>query len=311
MNVAQHKSSRTYSAYGLTVRSEIPLDEFPLATADDADVSVVYGETPEWASQIQDRAEAIDITGEEARFWFANTGGFAVTGGNRIIAYPRPGVQGEGLRLYVEGMLLAMLLHQRGRCVLHASVVEIDGEAVALMGHVGAGKSSLAGTLYTRGHRVLADDNAAILISNGHPSVTPAYPYVKLFPAIASLLGFQNGSLRALHASQPKMAGAVLKGFTTTSSPLARIYLLGRNHPPDIRQLSPLETTVELIRNAVPTRWGHAGDGRQLQRCGAVARQVPMFTLRTFTDLGGLPEVARALEQHCSSRTRLADVVHP
>ena len=311
MKLERKNNSRTYSAYGLTVRSEIPLDEFPATTEEHEDVSVAYGEIPDWALEIQDKAEAIEITPESARFWFANTGGFAVTDGNRITAYPRPGVPVEVLRLYVEGMLLAMLLHQRGRCVLHASVVEIEGVAVALMGHVGAGKSSLAGTLYTRGHRVLADDNAAILVSSGRPSVTPAYPYVKLFPAIASLLGFHNGSLRALHSSQPKMAGAVGNGFTAAPSPLARIYLLGRNHQPEIRQLSPLEAMLELIRNAVPTRWGHAGDARQLERCGAVARQVPMFTLRTFTDLDGLPEVARALEQHCASRMRPADVVHP
>jgi hypothetical protein len=303
--------SRTYSAYGLTVRSEIPLDEFPAAVEEREDVSVVHGATPDWAARFEDRAEAIEIAAGEARFWFANIGAFAVTDGNRITAYPRAGVQDELLRLYVEGMLLAMILHQRGMCVLHASVVEIEGEAVALMGHVGAGKSSLAGALYARGHRVLADDNAAILTSTGHPSVTPAFPYVKLFPAIASSLGFHNGSLRTLHASQPKMAGAVGKGFTTAPSPLSRIYLLSRNHQPEIRQLSPLETTLELIRNAVPTRWGHAGDGRQLHRCGAVGRQVPMFTLRTFTDLGGIPEVARTLEQHSASQIRRPDVVHP
>ena len=292
----------TYGAYGLTVKSEIPLHEFPLSVADREDVVVAYGDRPEWTAQVHDKAESIEITPEGARFWFANVGGFSVADGNRITAFPHAGVPADLLRLYVEGMLLAMLLHQRGMCVLHSSVVEIDGRAVALMGHVGAGKSSLAGTLYTRGHRVLADDNAAITISNGAPSVVPAYPYVKLFPAIASMLGFHNGSLRRLHESQIKMAGNVGKGFQPDPAPLSGIYLLGRDHQPEIRPLSPLEASLELIRNAVPTRWGHAGDAQQLQRCAAVARQVPMYRLRTFTDLGGLPEVACSLELHCRSR---------
>jgi hypothetical protein len=296
------KTTHTYCAYGLTVRSQIPLPELPEITGEQADVDVVYGEDAEWTAKLHDRNEEIEIRADGARFWFAAVGGFAVQDGTRITAYPKAGVAADLLRLYVEGMLFAMLLHQRGMCVLHASVIEIEGESVALMGHVGAGKSSLAGTLYTRGHRVLADDNAAIGVSAGAPTVTPAFPYVKLFPAIASTLGFRNGSLRTLHASIPKMAGSVAKGFTTTPSPLSRIYLLGREHPPAIRQLSPLESTMELIRNAVPTRWGHSGDGRQLQHCGTVARQVPMFTLRTFTDLGGLSEVARTLEQHCRSQ---------
>src|SRR5581483_1418909 len=154
-------------------------------------------------------------------------------------------------RLYVQGMLLAMILHQRGMCVLHASVVELDGQAIAIMGHVGAGKSSVAGALYAAGHRVLSDDNAAIQISDGLPSVIPAYPFVKLFPAVASMLGFHNGSLRQLHASQSKMAGSVRNGFTTTPSRLSRIYILGRDHEPVVRRLSTLAATVELIRNAV------------------------------------------------------------
>jgi hypothetical protein len=290
-----------YNAYGLTVRSEIPLDEFPEAASERADVEVAYGRKPDWIAPVRDRVESIEIAGNEARFWFAAVGGFSVADGQRITAYPHDGVPPGLLRLYVEGMLLAMLLHQRGMCVLHASVIEIDGKSIALMGHVGAGKSSLAGALYARGHRVLSDDNAAIVMKDGPPAVTPAYPYVKLFPAVASLLGFRNGALRVLHDSQPKMAGAVSKGFTTSPSHLSKIYVLGRDHQPEVRRLSSLDATLELIRNAVPTRWGHAGDAAQLQRCGAVARQIPMFAIRTFTGLDGLPEVAHALEQHCRS----------
>ena len=130
-------TSRTYCAYGLTVRSEIPLPELPEIAAAPADVDVVYGEDAEWTVKFHDRAEEIEIRADGARFWFAAVGGFAVQDGVRITAYPKAGVSDELLRLYVEGMLFAMLLHQRGMCVLHASVIEIEGEVVALMGHVG------------------------------------------------------------------------------------------------------------------------------------------------------------------------------
>lgn len=290
---------RTYSAYGLTVRSQIPLDEFPEASAVAGDVVVHYDDDNSWIASYQGRAETIEICGSEARFWFPDVGGFAVRDGRHIAATCRPDAPPALLRLYVQGMLLAMILHQRGMCVLHASVVEVDGKAIAMMGHVGAGKSSVAGALYAAGHRVLSDDNAAIQVSDGPPSVTPAYPFVKLFPAIASMLGFHNGALRQLHTSQSKMAGSVRNGFSAAPSPLSRIYILGRDHEPTVKRLTTLEATVELIRNAVPTRWGHPGNAGQLQLCGAVARQVPVFTLRTFADLAGLPQVAHALEQHC------------
>jgi hypothetical protein len=235
-----------------------------------------------------------------ARFWFPDVGGFAVEAGKRITAYPKPGIGDDYLRLYVEGMLMAMLLHQRGFCVLHASVVEIAGRSVALMGHVGVGKSSLAAGLYARGHRVLADDNAAIQLSNGTPAVAPGYPYVKLFPAIAALLGFDPGSLRLLHESQKKMAGGVSGGFDPSPAALSRIYVLRRDHASGITPLSALEATVELVRNAVPTRWGHPGDGDQLRRCADLAKQVPTFAVRTFSDLAVLPAVIEDLERHSS-----------
>jgi hypothetical protein len=292
---------RTYNAYGLVIRSEIPLDEFPETAAGRADVVVAYGRNASWTASLQERSEAIEISANEARFWFADVGGFTVTGGEQIVTYARHGVPAGLLRLYVEGMLMAMLLHQRGMCVLHASVVEIEGRSIALMGQVGVGKSSLAGALYARGHRVLADDNAAILLSDGPPAVTPACPYLKLFPAVASVLGFQNGALRMLHASQAKMAGAVTQGFITSPTSLSRIYVLGRHYQPEVKRLSPLAATIELIRNAVPTRWAYPGDAGQLQRCGVVARQIPAFTLRTFTNLVALPGLARAVEQYCTS----------
>ncbi len=292
------KTQRWYTAYGLVVKSEIPLDEFAEIDARQPDVLVEYGDGG-WTSPVPERGDKIEIRPSHASFWLEQGGGFSVESGRRIVVYPNPEASAGLLRLYVEGMLLAMVLHQRGMCVLHASVIDIDGVSIALMGHVGAGKSSLAGALYARGHRVLSDDNAAIEVSEAPPAVTPAYPYVKLFPAIASLLGFHNGSLRTLHPLQGKMAGAVTKGFANSPSPLSRIYVLGRDHQPEVRRLTPLEATVELIRNAVPTRWGHAGDAGQLQRCATVARQVPVFAVRTFTHLDGLPEVASALEQHC------------
>lgn len=298
MTPSTQQQFRTYSAYGLAVRSEIPLEEFPETAAGPEDVVVSYDRNGGWGRPVPAEGDKIEIGCDEARFWLAAAGGFAVKGGRQIVAYPKPEAPPELLRLYVEGMLLAMLLHQRGMCVLHASVIEIDGQSIALMGHVGAGKSSLAGALYARGHRVVSDDNAAIQISNGSVAVAPAYPYVKLFPAIAEALGFQNGAVRMLHSSQNKIAGVVTRRFASGPSSLNSIYVLGRDHDPVVKRLTPLEATVELIRNAVPTRWGHAGDAGQLQRCGSVARQVPVYKIRTFSALEELPEVAAALERH-------------
>jgi hypothetical protein len=297
--VSADSVTRNYTAYGLAIRSAIPLSEFTAASSAQPEVIVTYGHRGAWVAEMQGAARAIEIREGEARFWFPDVGAFIVRDGSQIIAIPEDGVEPELLRLYIQGMMMATILHQRGFCVLHASVIEIDGGAIALMGHIGAGKSSLAGALYVRGHRVVADDNAAVNTTGRVPIVAPGYPYVKLFPAIASLLGFQEDSLCLVHASQVKLRGAVTQGFAHNPLPLRRVYILDREHSGDISPLSPLKVTIELLRNSVPTRWGHAGDARQLQQCGMIGMQVPAFAVKTFSDLTSVQTVAERLERHC------------
>ena len=291
---------KNYKAYGLKIRSEISLDEFVSCGAgeSDAEVSIEFGPDPGWISGVRGDQNRYRIRRDEARFWFKQVGGFVVKDGCRVIVVPEEDCDESGLRLYVEGMMMATILHQRGLSVLHASVVDIHGSAVAFLGSVGAGKSSIAAALYSRGHRVVTDDNAAIQLATGIPMVVPAYPSVKLFPEIASSLGFRNGTLSVLHASLPKMAGMVATGFVQTPLPLRRVYFLGREYQSEVMPMSPLQAALELVRNSVPTRWAHPGDAQQFQQCGNIAAQIPAFALQTFTDLSSLPALAEKVENH-------------
>jgi hypothetical protein len=238
------------------------------------------------------------VTRQGAQFWFKGVGAFVVENGSRIIAIPEKGLDHGILRIYIQGMLMAALLHQRGMCVLHASVLEVNGAALAFLGPVGAGKSSMAAALYSRGHRVLADDNAAIYFRAGIPMIQPAYPSLKLFPEIASSLGFRNGALSPLPVSETKVAGAVPVGFVQKPVPLRALYFLGRDCDNEITRLTSLQTVMKLIEHSVPTRWGVRGDLQQLEECGLLATQVPAFALRTFTDLASLPVLAQTVEDH-------------
>jgi hypothetical protein len=294
---------RSYTAYGLGIRSAIPLTEFLPSGAGSGEVVVRLGPEPHWVAGVRDRRDYLAIASDEARFWFKGVGGFTVTSGSEIAIHPENGVDLSLLRLYVEGMMMAMTLHQRGFCVLHASVVDMGGYAVAFVGHVGAGKSSLAGALYARGYRVLSDDNAAVDLSAGHPTTVPAYPCLKLFPAIASVLGFENGSLGVLHPSLPKLGGSIQSRFDPAPLPLKRLYVLGRDHSPEISSLSSLKTFVELIKNSAPTRWGHPGDSRQFEQCGVLATVLEAYTLRSFADPASLPALAAAVVEHCAGES--------
>jgi hypothetical protein len=296
--MTEHLQQQNYAAYGLVIRSPIPLTEFVCGGSGEADVVVTLGEDSGWISDVRGEHSFFCISREEARFWFKDVGAFVVRGGSEIVMIPESGTDHSLLRLYVQGMMMALVLHQRGMCVLHASVIEVDGAALAILGPVGFGKSSIAAALYARGNRVLADDNAATDLGGASPMIRTAFPSLKLFPAIASALGFRNGALTALHASEAKIAGAVPKGFIERSLPLRGLYFLSRDCDAEITPLPPLKAAMELIRNSVPTRWGFPGDKQQLQECGLLANRVPSFKLRTFSDLASLPILAEMLENH-------------
>ncbi len=298
-----------YSAYGLTIRSQIPLAELASngTCEGDGEVLVTLGEDPGWISSVQETFRCFRVTRQEAQFWFKGVGAFVVRDGSQIIAIPENGLDHGILRIYIQGMLMAAVLHQRGMCVLHASVLEVNGAALAFLGPVGAGKSSLAAALYSRGHRVLADDNAAISFCAGIPMIQSAYPSLKLFPEIASSLGFRNGALTPLPVSEIKVAGAVPDGFVQKPVRLRALYFLGRDGGSEIAQLTSLQTVMKLIEHSVPTRWGLRGDVQQLQECGSLAAHVPAFALRTFTDLASLPVLAETVEDHGTAVACLGD----
>lgn len=296
-----------YRAYGIIIRSQLALPEFPAITNCQADASVVFGDGSGWIDAVRNELSFWSVQRHEARFWFKGVAGFLVRGGVEIVVSPEPGIEPSLLRMYVEGMMMACLLQQRGYYVLHASVVEIGRHGIAFLGHVGAGKSSLAAALHARGHAVVTDDNAVIELSCHEPLVIPAFPSVKVYPAIAASLGYEEHSLKVMHSSQMKRATSVSRAFPKNPVPLRRLYVLERGAAGTIMPLTPGEATVELIRNSVPTRWRQPGDGTHLTQCAQLSRLIPAARIRTFDALEEIPEIAQRIEENELERSAAAD----
>jgi len=286
-----------YRAYGLIVQSDLPLPEFELNTDPrPPDVTVTWSDD---GLPPTNEAATLSIGRDEATLAVPSIGNFSVHDGRLIVAQSRRGVEPTVLRLYVEGMIMATLLYQRGLQVLHASVVRVDGAAVAIMGGSGVGKSSTAAALHARGHDVLADDNAALEYRGGNAWVHPAYPSLKMFPAISSYLGYNECELRPLHQAAQKLGQTVRNAFPSEPVPLHRIYLLSRAGKPSLERLGNMQALIELIRNSVPTRWSHSADALHLQQCSGLVRHLPFYTVRTFSSLSELPCLASLIERHC------------
>lgn len=164
-------------AYGLDIVAEFDLPELasrPPST-DSPDAVVVADEVRPPVS-----TRATTMVDPTTYVLDLEAAALEVRNGERISFDAPSGVPDEVLRHIVLGPGMHHLLHQRGRFVLHASVVEIDGRAVAFTGPAGRGKTTMAAACLLAGHRVISDDVAAIEWRDGEPVVRRGYPWIKL-----------------------------------------------------------------------------------------------------------------------------------
>ena len=132
-------------------------------------------------------------------------GAFSVENGNTVRFDPEPGVEPATVTTWLHGSVAALLLAQRGRFALHASVVEIDGVAVAVSGRSRAGKSTTGLRLAQRGHTLVTDDVSPVTSSTAatvHPFARP----VHLYADTAETLGIDVSAADPVLPTNPKLA---------------------------------------------------------------------------------------------------------
>jgi hypothetical protein len=168
------------------------------------------------------------------------------------------GTAPEDAAIFISGSGFGLLMHQHGRCILHASAVAIGGRAALFCGPSGAGKSTLAAALAARGFAHVADDQCVLSgLGQGGVLVHPDGRAHKLWEhAIGHLdLGPRSGlpvrrQLRKFYV-EPHRA-------TTAPIPLGAIYVLGEARAPDmvkgqqiaLDRLNLADAAIAVRRNA-------------------------------------------------------------
>ena len=89
--------------------------------------------------------------------------------------------------IFLEGNILAHALAADGFLALHASAVEVDGRALAIIGPSGMGKSTLAALLCAAGAALVADDVLRVDSADPAPVCFPGTAALRLRPAAGSL----------------------------------------------------------------------------------------------------------------------------
>jgi hypothetical protein len=168
----------------------------------------------------------------------------------------RPPLTAEDMATYFLGPVLGFVLRRRNTICLHASGVEIQGNAVCFCGDAGYGKSTTAAALALRGVPVLAEDVVALEEIGGGFGAVPGYPRVCLWPESVRMLLGRDDALPQLTPVWEKrfleLDGRGAK-FVAAKLPLGVIYLFAPRSDdqgaPRVEKVSPREALLELVQN--------------------------------------------------------------
>jgi len=228
---------------------------------------------------------------------------FRVREGREVTIAPTPLVEEGVIRALLMGPALAVLLHQRGLLILHASAVLMNRAVVAFLGQEGAGKSTVAAILHKCGHPLVADDVVAVQTTATAPLVFPSYPQLNLSPDALASLGRNPGSSPRLHSGVEKRAFHAASGFSLDPVPLHLLYILAKGPRTEIETLQPQEAFVELLRHSYGTRLirGKAAPGH-FRQCVNVLKSVSVRRLQVRPDLSELSNLAKLINNDAAER---------
>ena len=290
-----------YQAYGLHIASTRELPELNAASHADAPVDVrVEDAAPLGAPEVDSESgRAVTLRGspdpsQDVYLYWTEIGTLRVTGGNRIRVHAHLDVPPSTLRLPLLGVAFGVLLHQRRLLTLHASAVSIGGIAAAFVGWKGAGKSTIAAALQTRGHALLTDD--VLALQPDEWTVRPAFPQIKLREASADAVG--AGSLDRLAPAVEKYALRNPDAFCTAAAPLGAIFVLTVADQIGARRLNGRHTLMNVMAQTYAPRFlGSDGTGPEVFAwCNALAQTIPVVELHRPRDLQRLGESAACVE---------------
>ncbi len=242
---------------------------------------------------------------------FAGIADFQISGDGRAVrCYPLAEVPDATLRHLFLDQVFPLVLSHRGRLVLHASAVAIDGGAAGLLGETGAGKSTLAASLARHGYPLLSDD--ALLLERASQAdavyfAVPGYPGRRLWgDSVQGLeLGLKDAELPAVaHYTEKKRVGLAdgLAAFAQNAVALERLVLLnphqdaGAGGKIKLERVGAKQALLELVASAYCLDLTDRESVRErFDRLAGIADTIPLYRLSYVQDFTQLADIREAV----------------
>lgn len=294
-----------YTAYGLTLRADFPLPGLRprTPTPSAVDVIVHFG-NPGGPSLTAGIHGCYAADANVAHFHWDAYGTYCVRDGREIVVAPSPS-EPSLPHVPVTGVLLGVLLHQRGQLTLHASAVTQGEDAIAFVGPKGAGKSTTAAAFCAQGCDLISDDVVAISQVDGVPYVRPGVLQLKLFPDSASAVGLKPDRLPRVHPRLSKRTCVLTGESLGRLRSLRAIYLLA-DDPTGIRitTLTPAEAIPVLLGHSYAQRFlgSSSATPEHFRACSELAAAGIVHRLARPRQLNRLASLVATAASHASAK---------
>ena len=300
-------SSGTYQAFGMLLSSpSLALPELMPATAvapsgSDSLVELVEADSRQWPAlqPSPHSTPTLQLAPQEWRLELEGIGWFRATGGERL-EWQRwdDSVSDRDIRTFAVTSGLGALAIQRGTLVLHGTALEREGEAILLLGHPSAGKSTLAWCLLQDGWRLLSSELVAV---SPDGLVQPGMHQLKLWYDAAMALELNWAQLPPVRKGLKRYA-LLAEDLTCMPqpTPLRLVYALNRAKEESVkendtdkgdeigkasirasRNVSQTTALMRLRNNAFHARMyrGMDAEAQLFMRAAALARALPLHGL--------------------------------
>jgi len=241
-----------YLACGLLIDSELklPLAPAPVLTGN-ADVRVFRDAVPLPFHGASDCANW-EVTDRQVLFRVAGIVRFVISAA-REVRFELEGRANDADAIpFLLSTALGALLHQRKLLALHAGAVSLNGQAIALCGPAGVGKSTLIASLCASGCELLGDDVSVIQRdASGRPWLLSDGRHHQLWADSIEQLHLTERQGPPIREGLRKFHVAPAKATYPASLPLKTIVLLrGLSQPARSRvcPLQPADAMAALMR---------------------------------------------------------------
>jgi len=312
-------SGRSYSVYGVRIRSGIPLTIPETSLEGPPEIGFAPGEPEAFADalgQVHLNPSHWFHSHELPNRWsyirFDALFEFLIAPeGNRILCQLLGPVSTESLQTYLLGRVFSHVLVKSGEEPLHASAVVVDGQGIAFLGASTFGKSSMASCFVAGGYRLLTDDVLRLKEVRDQLLAYPGPARLKLFPKIAYRFLGEDARGQRINPKSAKLVFPLQPEQSCDSPvPLAAIYVVTpsrkvhRRQSPKVHGLPPRDAILDLLSYSHNDSVLNSDRlARQFLAAKLVVDKVPVRGLAYPRIMESLPEVRDAILSDLQRRT--------